>query len=568
MFINYCFINVGASVGNRYVVCDVFSYVDVIFVVNPPVNVHGYCVDGDVGDFVFVSGGDGCCDVYVYIRRSLIGLFDVVWADRHGMILGFMEDGVCRRIGGMYLRPGQSVEDVELALGQYTDCDILAGDMNARHRRWGSVADVCGYNSYGIVVNRVLADMDFMVPSVPTHDGVSVIDLCAFRWTPRKYRLSHMSALPHAAQIVRVAADHDPLPPPGPNYRKARWDLIQSDLESMDPASPDVWRNVRSIVDGIPRRSIGCDRCPWWSDDLERMRSDTGRLRRFSVMDRNRPPAYVLARKVYRAAIVQAWYDHLGHLLSNAKDPDIFRYVNWVEVSRILPAMDDGSGCFKGGHDEISDLLAEQLHPVAPMPWTADDSDIWDSVGNNLDEAISCSPSNTATSYDDMSYPFVRFWQRKARDSLVSCVRHAIRYGNEDWDQGDVVLMRKADKPRYDVVKGWRMIHLLPVLAKVSERMVLLEVAKHVELESTQFGSRRGRGTHDVCGAIYEFLRAHEGYATALLSMDVEGGFDKIDLDLLADLLSARACPPALVGWIRHWASQRKIQFKFNGRVI
>jgi len=166
-----------------------------------------------------------------------------------------------------------------------------------------------------------------------------------------------------------------------------------------------------------------------------------------------------------------------------------------------------------------------------------------------------------------MSYPFVRFWQRKARDSLVSCVRHAIRYGNEDWHQGDVVLIRKADKPRYDVVKGWRIIHLLPVLAKVSERMVLLEVAKHVELESTQFGSRRGRGTHDACAAIYEFLRAHEGYVTALLSMDVEGGFDKIDIDLLADFLSARACPPALVGWIRHWASQRKIRFKFNGRL-
>jgi len=398
MFINFCFINVGASVGNRSVVCDVFSYVDVIFVVDPPVDVHGCCVDGDVGDFVFVSGGDGCCDVHVYIRRSLLGLFDVVWADKHGMILRFMADGICRSVGGIYLRPGQSVEDVELALGPYTDCDILAGDMNARHSRWGCVADVSGYNHYGATVNRVLDGYDFMVPSVPTHDGVSVIDLCAFRWKPRKYRLSHMGGLPHAAQIVKVAADSSHLPPPGPNYRKARWDLIQSSLESLDPASPDIWRMARSIVDGIPRRSIGRDRCRWWSDDLERMRLDTRRLRQFSVMDRDRRPAYVLARKVYRAAIVQARYDHLGDLLSKAKDPDIFRYVNRIEVSRTLPAMDDGSGCFVGGHDEISDLLAGQLHPVAPMPWTADDSDVWDSVSDNLDEAISCSPSNTATS--------------------------------------------------------------------------------------------------------------------------------------------------------------------------
>lgn len=93
---------------------------------------------------------------------------------------------------------------------------------------------------------------------------------------------------------------------------------------------------------------------------------------------------------------------------------------------------------------------------------------------------------------------------------------------------------------------------------------MLLEVAKHLELEDTQFGSRRERGCHDACAVLYEFLKANSGFCTALLSMDVEGGFDRIDMDLMADFLVARGCPIMFVSWIRHWAGQRRIRFSFN----
>jgi len=568
MFINLCFINVGASVGNRSVVCDVFSFVDIIFVIDPPLDVHGCCVDGDVGDFVFVSGGSDCGDVHVYIRRSLVGLCEVAWADRRGMILELVADGEVRRIGGIYLRPSMAVKDIEDSLVPYTGCHILAGDMNARHDRWGYVADVGGHNTQGVTVNRVLGDMDFMVPSVATHAGISVIDLCAFRRPPHKYRLSNRGGLPHAAQVVKIAVDTEMLPAAKPNYKKARWDLVASRLEAIDENCDDIWLQARQIVDEIPRKNHGRGRCGWWSDDLERMRADTRRLRRICRTDHGRRQDYQLAMKVYRAMMIQSRYDDIRIRLSKASDPDIFKYVHAVDTTRTLPAMDNGNGVFDKSHEGISDLIAAQLEPVDGIPWIPPtDCDIWDSVEGHYDEALRTSPGNTATSFDDMSYPFVRFWSRKAKGSLMGCVKQAIRFGCEDWHQGEVILIRKANKPRYDVVKGWRMIHLLPVLAKVVERMVLLEVARHVELEDTQFGSRRKRGTHDACAVIYEFLKHHEGYCTALLSMDVEGGFDRVDIDLLADFLTARGCPSGLVGWIRHWASQRSIRLRFNGRL-
>jgi len=130
-----------------------------------------------------------------------------------------------------------------------------------------------------------------------------------------------------------------------------------------------------------------------------------------------------------------------------------------------------------------------------------------------------------------------------------------------------VVLIRKANKPRYDVVKGWRMIHLLPVMLKIMECMILLGIAEHVELEDTQFGCRRKRGVHDAMAVVYEFLHHHRDYKAALLSMDVEGGFDRICMNWMADFLVARGCPAVYAGWVRHWALQRTVRFRFNGLI-
>jgi len=131
----------------------------------------------------------------------------------------------------------------------------------------------------------------------------------------------------------------------------------------------------------------------------------------------------------------------------------------------------------------------------------------------------------------------------------------------------EVVLILKADKPRYDIVKSWRMIHQLPTVAKVVERNVLMRIAEHVVLGKTQFRSRRKRSVHDAVSVVFEFLRHNEGSKCAMHSMDVEGGFDNIDIDLLCDFLAAQECPANLIRWVRRWARNRVVGFRFNGRI-
>jgi len=119
----------------------------------------------------------------------------------------------------------------------------------------------------------------------------------------------------------------------------------------------------------------------------------------------------------------------------------------------------------------------------------------------------------------------------------------------------------------YDMLKGRRMIRLFPVMAKAAEGMILLEIAKHVDLEATQFGSRRKRDVHDAMATIYKFLHANRDMYMALLSMDVEGGFDKIDMDLMAGFLVTRGCPTVIVHLVRVGTFQHTVTFQFNSRI-
>jgi len=82
MFITTLSINVGRSRANRSLVMDVFSFVDLLFIVDPPHKADGggvvhEHVDFDLFSFVQASG------VEVFVRSSLSGLFLV---DLHDMV--------------------------------------------------------------------------------------------------------------------------------------------------------------------------------------------------------------------------------------------------------------------------------------------------------------------------------------------------------------------------------------------------------------------------------------------------------------------------------------------------
>ena len=153
--------------------------------------------------------------------------------------------------------------------------------------------------------------------------------------------------------------------------------------------------------------------------------------------------------------------------MTEQQDPDIFRLVEKLGSKRTLPSMVGTDGTLATSHADISDLIAQQLSPGEPTTWIATEVDM--EPAQEMDLAITRSPTNTGPGVDDMGYPFLRFWKQRDAYTMRQLLDHGLRNGIPDWHQVEVVLIPKAGKPRYDLVKSWRMIHLLPAATKVAE---------------------------------------------------------------------------------------------------
>ena len=135
MFIKTLSINVGRSRANRSLVREVFSFVDLLFIVDPPWKADGggvvhEHVDFDLFSFVQASG------VEVFVRSSLSGLFLVDVHDMVTCVIMYDVGEVRKRIGGVYVPPKTNRLEWLGCEATWDGCDFLMGDFNAKHDKW------------------------------------------------------------------------------------------------------------------------------------------------------------------------------------------------------------------------------------------------------------------------------------------------------------------------------------------------------------------------------------------------------------------------------------------------
>jgi len=188
----------------------------------------------------------------------------------------------------------------------------------------------------------------------------------------------------------------------------------------------------------------------------------------------------------------------------DAGDPAVFECIGRSETQKTLPPMKRADGSLATTHSQISGLIADQLDPGEPSEWSPTVIDI--EPVDDLSAILREGPQNTTPGVCDVGYPMLRRWYKRSPEVVLRLINYGLTHDVEDWHTGEVVLIPKANKPDYAVVKAWRMIHLLHVLAKTAERVMLGRISDDVELDATQFGSQRRKGVHDCIGLAYEFF--------------------------------------------------------------
>jgi len=128
------------------------------------------------------------------------------------------------------------------------------------------------------------------------------------------------------------------------------------------------------------------------------------------------------------------------------------------------------------------------------------------------------------------------------------------------------MIIPKPGKPDYWVPKAYRMISLLSTLSKTIEHVALARMTVFAPnyLSLLQFACRKGYSPLDAVHLILEkVLKASNNklYSSALF-LDVQGAFDKVLHQRLAEIMTTNNFPPYLVDWIQSYLSDRSVRIK------
>jgi len=289
-------------------------------------------------------------------------------------------------------------------------------------------------------------------PDEPTFRGISTIDNCISRH-PMNSQYPYRAGLEHAGVFFRLHADL----PLDMMRKQPDWNRCEDNEFAVElcglsrHALHKRWGELRSLVDGLPRRRTGPGRCKFWNNELEKMRLDVRRAHRSIDRHPENRTAYNLVRCIYRTSLLQYQYDHIRTVLTKARDPAVFRLVQQLKTRTTLPSMVDDRRVISS-HDGISDLMAGQLSPGPAIPWVTNTIHI--EPADELESPIRRSPGNTSPSLDDIGYPLIRLWARSNMETLRGLVSYGLKFDIPDWHEAEVVLIPKAAKLRYHIVKS------------------------------------------------------------------------------------------------------------------
>ena len=139
-----------------------------------------------------------------------------------------------------------------------------------------------------------------------------------------------------------------------------------------------------------------------------------------------------------------------------------------------------------------------------------------------------------------------------------------------DWKLGILYPVGKPKKP-LTCIESYRPITLLPVMAKIMERIIMARLEWHLEsnnlLSPTQCGFRKGRSTFDQVTRLEIFIRngLSQNNTIIVFFLDLQGAFDRVWHMLLLYKLKQLNIRGRLLGWLYSCLLDRKFQVFFEG---
>jgi len=230
--------------------------------------------------------------------------------------------------------------------------------------------------------------------------------------------------LEHCEQMTRMNLEElNNMSTANVTWKKVNWKRMEENLKKLEvePGKGDrTWEGIIKMMESLPEGKGPRRKNEWWTEELERMNKDMKVMRGKGDRD------WKLIRKVFRNRLINTRYEHMKEILSQKKDKDIFKIVKCLEGRRSIPPMiiEDGTKVFQ--HEQIRQLIAEQLQPGEEVDFKRDTVDVR-MTKEELKFALDTLPRNTAAGIDRMSYPLLRFWHKVDKRGILEGLESIMR---------------------------------------------------------------------------------------------------------------------------------------------
>jgi len=383
--------------------------------------------------------------------------------------------------------------------------------------------------------------------------------------TPCKTNTIDIASAQHKALRVKLGIAWRKSEEQRLRYDKADWENIKTQLRFLDERVTDP-ENVQKELTRIIHRHTPRARPnakAFWNKDLEAMRNNVKRERKKIPRD----PALPMMIKSYRQAIAKAKIEANAKSLQEETDPECFRSVKPMTTKRPIPTLTRPDGTDTSEHPHIVEELQRALYrgehkrpaPGRPITTTSEITIA------ELDKAIKASPNGPATRPDDIPTRAIRELRKAKENLFLNMMNRAYTQGIPDsWKTSTTILIRKAKKASYKPAKSGRPILLQSILSKILESVIVAKLAELWLLNPRMFRGRKANSTTDAILALNDFVEKNKGRNICLTALDVEGGFDHLNLSPTCNKIQEHNTH--LAQWIENWGHNRQTAYQFNRR--
>ncbi|VVT54760.1 uncharacterized protein SAPINGB_P004246 [Magnusiomyces paraingens] len=465
---------------------------------------------------------------------------------------------------------------------------VIAGDYNLHHKEWESRA---GPNTEADEVVEWLHENDMMLitpRNQKTYNNRTNIDL-VYGSVDLLHRISFSGVDENTLSDHSINADWE-------KFDKELSSAIKDfNVHNKTLKSTDQIDDQAKVLEEVVKRAMAKSMKEvkvmkkskrYWNQELREKLEKALEAKREA---RQRQPSLALkrqkieeakkARKIFDHSLREASTEQWNKYLSSLEGNDIWKilkYINPKSNDTIIPQIRKEDGTLTTTVDEkrheIWKALLPEIDHGLDREFEIDDDSRWPKLElDEVDSALTDTPNDKAPVDDGITGKVLKMaWLNKDfKERFFKLLQACVKFGYHPkaWRHGIIVVIPKPKKSDYSKPRAYRPISLLKIPSKVLEKIIQKRMTKlttHL-LPPEQYGGRQGYCATDAVLELVQRIETSKEKISAML-IDIQGAFDNVNRNILADTMEDMKLPKALINWTYQFVSEREASMLMDRR--